>query len=154
MTLLVNINSKTIIFNMYRPCNSPIESVGGATVIKQQLLSLQEQNWNVHSHKVTLTDITNAIKKKRGYNFILLDENEEFIRDKCGIAGLYHEYKLHGPFTHLNETKFETKSHLRGSYRIDYYFCTYKLLKSIKLCDMTSFNDITSSNHCGFYLDL
>ena len=37
-----NNGSETTIFTRYRPCNSPIESVGGSTVIKQQWLLLQE----------------------------------------------------------------------------------------------------------------
>ena len=36
MTLLGKHNSRTTIFNMYRPCDSLIDSVGGVTVIKQQ----------------------------------------------------------------------------------------------------------------------
>ena len=43
ITLLGKNNERTTIFTMYRPYNSPIESVGGATVIKQQWLLLQEQ---------------------------------------------------------------------------------------------------------------
>ena len=35
ITLLGENNRRTSIFNMYRPCDSPIESVGGSTVIKQ-----------------------------------------------------------------------------------------------------------------------
>ena len=37
---------------------------------------------------------------------------------------------------------------------MDYYFCTYNLLEQIKLCGITGFNDITSSDHCGFFLDV
>ena len=35
MTVLEKDNSRTTIFNMYRSCNSPLDTVWGATVIKQ-----------------------------------------------------------------------------------------------------------------------
>ena len=35
MKILGKNNSRTTIFNMYRPCNSPIDTVGGSTVIKK-----------------------------------------------------------------------------------------------------------------------
>ena len=46
------------------------------------------------------------------------------------------------------------KSHIRGTYRNNFYLCTYNLLKTVKLCGMTGFNNITNSDHCGLYLDL
>ena len=98
-----------------------------------------------------------AIKKKQkeGHEvFIALDGNEKIIQDRGGILRLYHEYKLYDPFTHLHGKECETNSQIRGSYRIDYYLCTYNLLKRIKLCGMTGFNDITSSDHYGFFLDV
>ena len=98
-----------------------------------------------------------AIKKKQkeGHKvFIALDGNKKFIQDKGVIARLCHECKLYDPFTHLYGKECETNSQIRESYRIDYYLCTYNLLKRIKLCGMTGFNDITSSGHCGFYLDV
>ena len=142
---------------MYQLCNSPIESVGGETVIKQQWLLLQEQKRSIHPHQATLTDIIDAIKKKQkeGHGiFIALDGNEKFTQAKGGIVRLCHECKLHDPFNHLHETQCETKSHIRGTHRIDFYLCTYNLLKAVILCGMTRFNDIVSSDHCGLYLDL
>ena len=46
-----------------------------------------------------------AIKKKQkdGHEILIaLDGNEKFIQDKRGIARLYHECKIHDPFTHLH----------------------------------------------------
>ena len=142
---------------MYRPCNSPIESVEGATVIKQQWLLLQEQKGSIHPHQVAITDIIEAIKKKQkeGHEILIaLDGNMKFTQAKGGIARLCHECKLHDPVTHLHGTQCETKSHIRGTHRIDFYLCTYNLLKSVKLCRMIGFNDITTSDHYGLYSNL
>ena len=88
---------------MYRPCNSSIDSVGRATVIKQQWLLLQKQRRDIHSHKAAIIDIMEAIKKKQkeGHEVLIaLDGNEKFIQDKGEITRLCHECKLHDPFTH------------------------------------------------------
>ena len=37
---------------------------------------------------------------------------------------------------------------------MDFIFCTYKILKAIQYCGMTKIIDITSSDHCGLYLDI
>ena len=55
--------------------------------------------------------------------------------------------------TRYIHSQCETKYHIRGIYRIDFYLCTYNLLKTTKLCGMTGFNDIASSDHCGSYFD-
>ena len=85
---------------------------------------------------------------------IALDGNGKFIQDKEEIATLCHECQLHDPFTHLHGKGCETNSQIRGSYRIYYYLCTYNLLKRIKLCGMTGFNEIPNSDHGGFYIDV
>ena len=100
---------------MYRPCNSPIDTVGGAKVIKQQWLLLQEQRREIHPHKAAIIDIMAEIKKKQkeGHEILIaLDGNEKFIQDKGGIARLCHECQLHDPFTHLHGKECETKSQI------------------------------------------
>ena len=94
-------------------------------------------------------------KQKEGHEvFVALDWNTKCIQDKGGIARIYHECKLYDPFTHLHSIECETNSQIRGSYRIDYYLYTYNLLKRIKLCGMKGFNNITRSDHCGFFFDV
>ena len=118
---------------------------------------LQEQKRHIYPHQAAIIDIIEAIKKKQkeGHKiFIALDENEKFTQAKGGITRLYHECKLHNPFTHLHGTQCETKSHIQRTYRIDFYLCTHNLLKAVKVCGMTGFNAITSSDHYGLYLDL
>ena len=96
LTLLGKNNGRTTIFTMYRPCNSSIEPVGGATVIKQQWLLLQEQKRNIHPNQAAITDIIEAIKKKQKEGhaiFIALDGNEKFTQANGGIVRLCHDCK-------------------------------------------------------------
>ena len=118
---------------------------------------LQEQRRKFHPHKAAIIAIMAEITKeqKEGHEILIaLDGNEKFIQDKEGVAKLCHECQLHDPFTHRHGKECETNSQIRGSYRIYYYLCTYNILKRIKLCGMTGFNDIISSDHCGFYVDV
>ena len=115
MTLFGKKNSRTTIFNMYRQFDSPIYSVGEATVIKQQWLLLQEQRKDIHPHNAAIIDIIEAIKKKQkeGHEVLIaLDGNEKFIQYKGGIARLCHECKLHDPFTHLHGKECKTNSQI------------------------------------------
>lgn len=67
---------------MYTPCDSPIDLVGGTTIIKQKWLLLQEQKRDIHPHKTAIIDTMDAINKKQkeGHEvFISLDRNERFI---------------------------------------------------------------------------
>ena len=97
----------------------------------------------------------NKNETKRGaWNFIELNGNERFTQAKGGIARLFYKYKLHDPFNHLHGTQCEIKSHIRGTHRIDFYLCTNNSLKVVKLCGMTGFNDIITSDYCGLYLEL
>ena len=155
--LLGKHNSRTTIFTMYRSCNSPVESIGGVTVIKQQRLFIQEQERKVHPHQVTITDTIDSIKKtqKEGHEIIKsLNENKKYLQAKGRIARLCHECKLHDPFTHHHETKCDMKFHSRGRHRIHFIFCTNNLLNAIQLSGMTVFHDVTRSDHCGLYLDM
>ena len=85
MTLFGKKNSRTTIFNIYRQFDSPIYSVGEATVIKQQWLLLQEQRKDIHPHKAAIIDIIEAIKKKQkeGHEVLIaLDGNENSYNTK------------------------------------------------------------------------
>ena len=127
------------------------------TVVKQQWLLLQKQKRYTHPHQAAITDIVKVIKKKhtKGHEIVIaLDGNEKCTQVKGGIARLCHKYKLHDPFTHLHGTQCETKYHIRGTHQFDFCICTYNLLKAVKLCGMTGFNDITTSDYCELYLDL
>ena len=83
-----------------------------------------------------------------------MDGNEPFLNDSGGIAIICRECKLFDLLNHRHGSKCDSKSFLKGSDRIDFFLCSLKILTTILRCGMTGFNDITTSDHCRFFLDL
>ena len=83
-----------------------------------------------------------------------MDGNEPFLNASGGIARICRECQLFDPLNHRHGSKYDSKSFLKGSDRIDFFLCSLKILTTILGCGMTGFNNITTSDHCGFFLDL
>ena len=142
---------------MYRPCKVKIENVGITTMLKQQRLIMQQSTRHEHLHTAIITDAIKEIKnfKKEGYEIILsIDSNAAFTNAKGGIAKMCKECKLYDPFAHRHNDQQKSKSYIRGSDKIDFLFCTYNIIKAVTRCGMTTFNEITVSDHCGLFIDV
>ena len=109
-----------------------------------------------HPRNTVVTDIITTIKKRNEGPYILLsiDWNEPFINASEGIAKICLDCKLFGPLDHKYGNTCDSKSFLRGLDRIDFLLYAMDILTTILRCGMTGFNDITTSDHCGFFLDL
>ena len=83
-----------------------------------------------------------------------MDGNEPLVNDKGGITRICRECKLYNPLDHRHGDIGNTKSYIRGSNKIDFILCTYNLLKMMIACGMTAFNEVTTTDHCGGFLDL
>ena len=92
MTLLRKKNTRTSVFNMYRPGDTSIEKTCPSTVIKQQWFILQQKNRiNIHLHDATINDLIIEIKRKQKDNheiIVTMDGNEPLVNAKGGIAKL------------------------------------------------------------------
>ena len=64
-TILGKDFQQTSIFNVYRVCNTSIESARSTTIVKQQWLLMQRTNRQQHPHKATIDDLIVEIKKKQ-----------------------------------------------------------------------------------------
>ena len=58
------------------------------------------------------------------------------------------------PLDHKHGNACDSKSFLRGSERIDFILCSLAILTTVLRCGMTGFNEVTTSDHCGFFLYL
>ena len=85
---------------------------------------------------------------------LVIDGNVLFINASEGIAIICRECKLFDPLDQKHRNTCDSKSFLIGSDRIDFLLCPMVILTTILRCGMTGFNDITTSNHCGFFVDL
>ena len=110
-----------------------------------------------HPRDAALTDIIIAINKKRNedHNIVLaIDGNEPFFNSSRGIARICRECEFFDPLDHKHGNAFDLKSFLRGSDRIDFILCSLAILTTVLRCGMTGFNDVITSDHCGFFIDL
>ena len=83
-----------------------------------------------------------------------MDGNESFLNTSGGIARICRECRLFDPLNHRHGSECDLKSLLKGSDRLDFSLCSIQILNTILKYGMTGFNDITTSDHCGFFLDL
>ena len=156
-TILGRNNTKTTVFNVYRPGKMKVKDAGSSTVIKQQCIMMQQQGRDEHPHNATLNDLVKAIQQKQKYNneiILTIDGNEPFLSSMGGMAILCRKCKLHDPFTHQHGDAVKGPSHINGFHRIDYIFFSLKIIDSILVCGATTFHDITTSDHKVFFLDV
>ena len=142
---------------MYIPCKGNIETVGDTTIIKQQWLVIHQTKRKDHPRNAVVTYIIIAINKKRneGHHIVLaIYGNEPFINESWDIARICRECKLFDLLDHKYGNAYNSKSFLRVFDIIDFLLCPLAILTTILRCGMTRFNDITTSDHCWFFLDL
>ena len=110
-----------------------------------------------HPRQAAITDIIITINKKQKetHNIVLaMDGNEPFKNASGGISRICRECKLFDPLNHRYGSESDSKSFLKESNRIDFFLCSLNILTTVLRCGMTGFNDITTSDHCVFFLDL
>lgn len=83
-----------------------------------------------------------------------MDGNENFTSAAGVIAKRCRMCKLIDPFHHKLGTGKNNRSYLRGSNRIDFLLCTYNILTQVYQYEATGFNEVLTSDHRGFFLDL
>ena len=83
-----------------------------------------------------------------------MDGSESSINASGEISRICQECKLFDSLSHRHGSECDSKSFLKGSNRIDLFLCSLNILTTVLRCGMTGFNDITTSDHCGFSLDL
>ena len=118
---------------------------------------MQQTQTKEHPRDAAITDIIIAINKKRNedHNIVLvIDGNEPFFNSSGGIARICRECKLFDPLDHKHGNACDSKSFLRGSERTGFILCSLAILTTVLRCVMTGFNEVTTLDHCEFFLDL
>ena len=118
---------------------------------------VKQLNRKGHPHDVIINNLIQGIKEKQKNNYeiiLTIDGNETFSSASGGIAKPCKACKLFDPLYQNHGESIEGPSHINGSERIDFIFITDKLLSFIKACGPTAFNELTTSNHKAFYIDI
>ena len=132
VTLLGKQNSRTSVFNMYRPGDTSIENFGPNTVIKQQWLLLQQQNrLNIHPHDAAINDLIIAVKGQQKHHHdivVTMDGNEPFVNARGGVAKLCKACQLYDPFNYRHNLPNNISTYIRGTKQIDFILVSYNIL--------------------------
>ena len=83
-----------------------------------------------------------------------MDSNESFVNAKGGIAKLCKACQLYDPLTYRHDLPTNISTYTRGTKQIDYILVSLNILKALIQYGMTAFNELTTTDHRGFYLDL
>ena len=141
---------QTSILNVYRVCNTSIETAGSTTIVKQQWLLMQRTNRQEHPYKATIDDLIVEIKKKQQNKheiIVTMDGIKEFSSSKRGITKLCRECKLYDVFSQRFKNVKLPNTHIRGSKRIYYILYSFNILTAINQSDMTVFEELVISDH-------
>ena len=77
-----------------------------------------------------------------------------FVNAKGGIAKLCKTCQLYDPLTYRHDLPNSISTYIRGTKQIDYILVSVNILKALIQCGMTAFNELTTTDHRGFHLDL
>ena len=83
-----------------------------------------------------------------------MDGNESFLNAKGGIAKVCKACQLYDPLTNRHDLPNNISTYTRGTKQIDYTLVSVNILKALIQCGMTAFNELATTDHRGFHLDL
>ena len=101
-----------------------------------------------------LSNFINSLTRKKHEILLGVDTNEPNVLYNNGVSQLLQRTIL---IDIINENYGLYKvynKYLRGRHRIDYFFYTDYTTSFIDISGITSFNEATSSNHQGIFIDL
>ena len=84
----------------------------------------------------------------------MIDANKSMTKTNSGISNLISVTQLCDPIFMLHGAHEEPSTYIRGSDRIDYFFCSPKLLQYIQRCGILPSDMATIADHRGAYLDI
>ena len=158
VTVLGKHNKRTSIFNMYRPGDTSIKHSDPLTVIRQQWLLFQQKNrTKIYPHDASITDLIIVIKRKQKNHheiIVKMDGNEAFVSSKGGMIRLCKVCKLYDLLNHYHDLPTNFSTYIRETKQIDYILVCINILKATTQFGMTTFSEITTTDHRSLYLDI
>ena len=101
-----------------------------------------------------LADFINSITTKQHEIIIGIDANESNDKPKNGVDKLLQLTKLIDVISQQHGIQKDPNTHIRWRKRIDFLFYSEHISTFIDKSDITPFNETTSSDHRGSFLDL
>ena len=143
--------------SVYKAYFATINPARTNTELAQQWTILHDTLEKESMASLTITHLEIFIIKLTKLNhevIIGIDANEAFTSNAGDIARLCKKCQLIDPISTKHGTTGEPNTYTRGTYQIDYFFCTSIVYKFIKKCGILPFYSIISSDHRGLYTDV
>ena len=151
-------NSIITIISAYRIFDISVQTVGLITNTKQQwnILKERDQEHEDNRHK-TIIDIStfiNSLTQQNNEVLLGIDSNEPNILYNKGVSQLLQRTKLIDAIDEFHGLYKVPNTYIQGRHRVDFFLSTKYISTFIDRSGITSFNEVTTSNHRGKFIDL
>ena len=135
------------------------KNAGPTTNIMQQWQRLEKKTLEDPNIRdlviICLSQFIHNLQQQQQHKVIIvIDANEANDKPKNGVDKLLHLTKFIDVISQQHGIRKEPNTYLRGSKRIDLIFCSKHISTFTDNSGINPFNEITSSNHRGLFLDL
>ena len=103
---------------------------------------------------IYLVNFINNLQQQKHEVIVGIDTNEANYKPKNRVNTLLHLTTLIDVIGQKHEIRKKPNTHLRGSKRIAFIFCSEHISTFIDKSGITSFNEIRYSDHRGSFIDL
>ena len=107
--------------------------------------------------KRMMKELISFIKKLREQKhevILLIDANESITDSNSLIGKLLSQTQICDPIFKQHRSKNQPNTHIKGSKRIDYIFCTQHISQYISSSGIFSFEFITTTDHRALFIDI
>ena len=143
---------------MYHVCQTSIKNAGTTTNIIQQWKRLEEQDLEGTNIRdlmiIDLAKFITTLHNKKQEIIVGIDANETNEKSKNGVDKLLHLTKLIDVISQKHGIRKESNIYIRGRRRIESLLCSEHIYTFIDKSGITSFNELTSFDHRGLFIDL
>ena len=156
-SITINRQKKVTIISAYRVCITTIRNTGPNTIFYQQWDILENRGKQIEIRSKIIEDLIVLINELQPDNrevILTIDANEQFESGKGDVAKLMSMTKIVDPIECTHGLQNIPNTYQRGSKRIDFIFTFPKTYKYIRACGITTFSQVSPSNHRGIFINV
>jgi exonuclease III len=157
----LRINSKQLlhVVSAYRVCQSQIKHHYSMSTYSQQYFMLLQQGINQPDpRKQFITDMTNLLtfltENKDNYVILGIDANEAVTGNNSEICEMITKCNLVDIYARKHQDATEFATHIKGSKRIDFIFCTENIVPFIDRVGYVPFHRALDTDHRACFCDI
>ena len=94
------------------------------------------------------------LRKQQHEVILLIDANESITDSNSLIGKLLSQTQICDPIFKQHRSKNQPNTHIKGSKRIDYIFCTQHISQYISSSNILPFDFVTTTDHRALFIDI